>query len=268
MVRMKDAPNTPGAGREHDGPKGHREAAAGTVALYDADGNRLHTVYLARMPESKKATLHEQLLGELRWMLTRYPTAQVVALADGARENWRIVQGIEAALNITAIHVTDYYHAAHHLEEGLRAAGLSPDVIRAWKRRLLLTKRGPAECLDELRARLRRTSPRSKRRLAALQEQVTYFHNNSERMCYAWAESRNIPVGSGVQEAACKTLVVQRMKCSGMSWRTPGGQAVLTLRSLQHSRRFDVAWDVLHTRFRPHVDIDTDLSQLRPRLAA
>lgn len=258
MVRMKDAPNTPGAGREHEGAKGHREAASGTVALYDADGNRLHTVYLGRMPESKKVALHEQLLQELRWMLTRYPNAQVVALADGAQENWRIMREIEAALKISAIHLTDYYHAAQHLEEGLQAAGLSAKVIASWKHRLLQSEKGPAECLDELSNRLARTSPRSKKRLLALQAQVTYFTNNHERMRYVWAEARNIPVGSGVQEAACKTLVVQRMKCSGMSWLTAGGQAILTLRSLQHSDRFGAAWDVLNSRFRPRIDIDTD----------
>ena len=33
------------------------EAAVGTVAFFDADGNRLKTTYLARMPEPFKATL-------------------------------------------------------------------------------------------------------------------------------------------------------------------------------------------------------------------
>ena len=32
-------------------------------------------------------------------------------------------------------------------------------------------------------------------------------------------------------EAACKTLVAQRLKLSGMRWKKPGSQAILDLRS-------------------------------------
>ena len=51
-------------------------------------------------------------------------------------------------------------------------------------------------------------------------------------MRYAQAKSCNLPIGSGVVEAACKTLATQRMKRSGMRWRHAGGQAILTLRAL------------------------------------
>lgn len=54
--------------------------------------------------------------------------------------------------------------------------------------------------------------------------------------------ARDLPIGSGIIEAACKTLVTQRMKRSGMRWRHEGGQAILTLRSLIQSERFDTAW--------------------------
>jgi hypothetical protein len=42
-------------------------------------------------------------------------------------------------------------------------------------------------------------------------------------------------------EAACKTLVTERMKRSGMRWREAGGQAILTLRGWVQSDRFDAA---------------------------
>jgi hypothetical protein len=37
-------------------------------------------------------------------------------------------------------------------------------------------------------------------------------------------------IGSGVVEAACKPLVGQRLKLSGMRWGTHGAQAILTMR--------------------------------------
>jgi hypothetical protein len=58
-------------------------------------------------------------------------------------------------------------------------------------------------------------------------------------------------VGSGVTEGACKSLVAARAKGSGQRWRQPGISAVLTLRSLLQSDRFDPFWDHLARRFAP-----------------
>ena len=41
-----------------------------------------------------------------------------------------------------------------------------------------------------------------------------------------------LPIGSGVTEAACKTLVKQRLCSSGMKWKDRGARVVLSLRSL------------------------------------
>jgi hypothetical protein len=59
--------------------------------------------------------------------------------------------------------------------------------------------------------------------------ELKYFRNQRARMCYATYLSQNLPIGSGVVETACKTLVAQRMKRSGMRWLPSGGQAILTL---------------------------------------
>ena len=64
-------------------------------------------------------------------------------------------------------------------------------------------------------------------------------------MQYAQALKSNYPIGSGVTEATCKTLVTQRMKCAGMRWNIKGGQGVLTARSLIQRDLFDNGWDVL-----------------------
>jgi hypothetical protein len=64
------------------------------------------------------------------------------------------------------------------------------------------------------------------------------FAHNQHRMKYAEAKEKNYPIGSGIAEAACKTLVGHRLKRSGMSWQSDGGQGVLTLRSLVKSQQF------------------------------
>ena len=41
---------------------------------------------------------------------------------------------------------------------------------------------------------------------------------------------QRLPSGSGLTEAACKTVFTQRRKRSGMSWTIAGGQVILDLR--------------------------------------
>jgi hypothetical protein len=51
-------------------------------------------------------------------------------------------------------------------------------------------------------------------------------------MDYARYRQEAIPLGSGITEAACKTVVTQRLKLSGMQWGIEGGQVILDLRVL------------------------------------
>ena len=51
-------------------------------------------------------------------------------------------------------------------------------------------------------------------------------------MRYAGYKRVGIPCGSGVTEAACKTIYTQRLKLSGMRWKKAGAQTILNLRVL------------------------------------
>ena len=62
-----------------------------------------------------------------------------------------------------------------------------------------------------------------------------------------------LPIGTGVTEAACKTLVTQRLKRSGMRWGQEGGQAILTLRGQLLSRRWAPTWNLLADSYRAEV---------------
>ena len=103
-------------------------------------------------------------------------------------------------------------------------------------------------------------------RAKKMDAEITYFNNNAHMMNYPELKARNLPVGSGVQEAACKTLIAGRCKCSGMSWLRPGGQSVLTFRSLDKSGRFDIAWNQIEQLFRePYERCQVDPSDARKR---
>jgi hypothetical protein len=55
-----------------------------------------------------------------------------------------------------------------------------------------------------------------------LDSDITYFRNYQHQMRYPRYRAAHLPIGSGVTEAACKTLVKQRLCRSGMRWRERG----------------------------------------------
>ena len=64
---------------------GYREAGCATVSLVDAEGERLHSVRMGRMPESHKATLKTMVAAEVEAVLAKRPDLALVKIADGAK---------------------------------------------------------------------------------------------------------------------------------------------------------------------------------------
>jgi hypothetical protein len=91
-----------------------------------------------------------------------------------------------------------------------------------------------------------------------------YFRAHKKRMRYAALKQRGLPIGSGVVEAACKTLVTQRLKNSGMRWSTAGAQAILTPRGWDQSERFDQAWALVAATFHAEVTVLANVIALKP----
>ncbi len=228
-------------GKSPSGPAGYQEVGCATLSYYDRAGARLLTRRMARMPESHKATLKTQWTAAVMNALVQRPQLQVVKVADGAADNWTYL-----GETLPFGHeVLDLYHAAEHLGEALGAAyGAGTARYRERLDTLSTTLRDAPQGVDkviEALCRLRSRYPRRKARHQA----VSYFRDHRHRMDYAGLRAQQLPIGSGVVEAACKTLVSQRLKRSGMRWREAGGQAVLTFRALCQSDRFERAWPLL-----------------------
>jgi hypothetical protein len=94
MTPMKDGARsvkregTLAAGKRSKGPAGYQEVGCATLSFYDTEGERLSTVRMARMPETKKATVKTMLAAELAAVLQQRPALHLVKLADGAKDNW------------------------------------------------------------------------------------------------------------------------------------------------------------------------------------
>jgi hypothetical protein len=245
-------------GKHASGPIGQKEAGCGTVVLYDEAGIRLQTIRYGRMPERKKVTLQQQLETEMISVLAIRPDLQRVLLSDGAHDNWRLLSEVDQACGPPpqpSIEIVDFYHACDHLKEGCDAAwGESTPRSKAEFERLrVLLKEdddGAARVIRVLKYHWGRARGRKRERLRI---QLTYFRQQWHRMHYAEYIRNGWPIASGVMEASCKTLVTQRLKQSGMSWTWAGGQAILTLRSLIQSDRWQPAWELLRADFRKTV---------------
>jgi len=73
---------------------------------------------------------------------------------------------------------------------------------------------------------------------------LTYFSNHRHLMDYATQVAQKLPIGSGVTEVACKTLVKQRLCGSGMRWKNTGAKVVLSKRALVQSQgRWQQFWE-------------------------
>jgi len=247
------------AGTHQRGPSGYREAGCATLSFYDAQGQMQSTVRFARMPEAGKATLKAMLADEVRKALRDRPSLRIAKLADGAKDNWRYLSEVLPE----GVEIVDFYHATEHLFVALSAVwGARKPKTHAEFERLRHKLRWYHRGVGHVIAELNRLEARYPRRTVIGRER-RYFEANRARMRYAEYAEEGLPIGSGIVEAACKTLVGERLKQSGMRWRTEGGQAILTLRGLIQSDRFDAAWPLLAAEYGCKVALPENVVPIR-----
>ena len=84
-----------------------------------------------------------------------------------------------------------------------------------------------------------------------LKRAIDYIANQHKlgRMDYPQALARNFPIGTGVTEAAAKTVVGTRMKRAGARFSQHGGQTVMLFRTAVLSGRFDSLHQELHATY-------------------
>jgi hypothetical protein len=69
---------------------------------------------------------------------------------------------------------------------------------------------------------------------------VTFFRNHRRWMQYDVYLAAGLPVGTGVVESACGSVVKHRMEGEGKRWSLKGAEAILALRSLKKSHDNDL----------------------------
>lgn len=238
-------------GRVSQGPAGYREVGCGTISFCNEDGEMISAIRMARMPEANKLALKGMLIDELGAILAARPELPVVKIADGSEDNWTFLQNAIPS----GAEVIDFFHAAEQLGAALAAAygdGSRQARLRFQElREVLLEDCNGVEQVIRSLAYLSNKHPRGKR----IRDVLGYFRKHRGKMRYFELKEMGMPIGSGPVEAACKTLVAQRMKQSGMRWGMQGGQGILTVRGWTQSERFDHAWALLAASHRAQITV-------------
>jgi hypothetical protein len=217
-------------------------ATAGTITVFDRRGQRLGTVYLGYTPELGQGTMTEQLTRLIEDILEQWTgplprLCYVTDAGDSETKYFRIVlRGMVHPRNgerLEWFRVVDYFHAAERITTMAEALfGKETKEGRSWARRmrkLLLKPNGPSRVLHSAAALFSRRKL-SDNRQKDYRTAYNYIRRRTKFMDYHGYRARHLPIGSGVTEAACKTLFTERLKLSGMRWKKTGADAVLRLR--------------------------------------
>jgi hypothetical protein len=232
----KDAPKRPVS-------RAWRMAYCGTLTLHGKDGEALHTLRYATTPNGEAALMCEGMVADLQHLLQRRPDLAVVLLGDGSPENWNLLGCVG---DLEHVEVLDFWHLIEKLSKAAAAihgVELGRSVTARWRLRLRNCSTAAGAILAELQAS--GCEHRQRDGKQPVHEAITYLRNNLARMDYRAALDRALPIGSGVVEATCKTLVGVRMKRCGSRWKEPTANHVLQLRALALSDRFAAAMDKL-----------------------
>jgi hypothetical protein len=230
------------------GEASYREGATATLSVHDRRGRRLGTVYLGRMPEPGQGTLSGQLTALIEDVLRRWsgPLPRLAYITDGGHHQTqyfrRVLQRMRdprcPGRRLKWEWVIDYYHACEYIYKRSEALFSDAKVAQGWARKmcrwLKLKPRGIHRVLHSAAAfRRRRMVVGEKRK--QYQDAYNYLRKRIGVLDYHEYRRNHLPIGSGVTEAACKTVFTQRLKQSGMTWSLEGGQWIVNLRVIQLS---------------------------------
>jgi hypothetical protein len=234
---------------------GYKEGSTATLSVYDRQRRRLGTIYLGHMPEEKQATLTRTLTALVTATLTAWqgPVPRLAYITDkgSAPDDYyrRVLKKMKhprTGTRLTWEWVLDFYHVCTYIGK-MAEALFGPETpagaqwfakMRRWLRE---RRQGAAQVVRSAMQHLDRRRM-TKGQKAEFWKAYRYVRRHRRLMDYAGYRRRGLPIGSGVTEAACKTVFTQRFKRSGMRWNHASGQVILDLRVIQLSGIWEEAF--------------------------
>ena len=224
------------------------------------------------MPEPGQETLSRQLTALIEDVLRQWdgPMPRLAYITDGGNHQTQYFRRVLKRMRhprcpgqrLKWKWVIDYYHACEYvykLSEVLFSDATHPrlgaeDVSLAEKEAeggfpsLAFGGSNPA------------AADRGGRRAEAIPQSLRLLPKTDSLPGLCEYRRNHLPIGSGVTEAACKTVFTQRLKQSGMTWKREGGQWIIDFRVVHFNdiwshvyrhtckRRFFLRWGLRRVR--------------------
>jgi hypothetical protein len=260
----------------------YREGATATISVHDRRGKRLGTVYLGRMPEPGQETLSRQLTALLEDVLRRWtkPLPRLAYITDAGYQQTRYYREVLKRMRdphhprqrLKWHWVVDYFHACEYIYKMSEALFSDAKRAHTWARKMCLwlktKKRGIIRVLHSAAA-YRRWKIRDGAKRKQYNDAYNYLRNRIHFLDYCQYRQDHLPIGSGVTEAACKTVFTQRLKQSGMTWKLEGGQWIVDLRVVQLSGLWPQVYQAyLQAKMLPGMGVQADSGKKKPKKVA
>jgi hypothetical protein len=260
----------------------YREGATATVSVYDRRGKRLGTVYLGRMPEPGQETLSRQLTALLKDVLRRWtkPLPRLAYITDAGYQQTRYYREVLKRMRnphhprqrLKWHWVVDYFHACEYIYKMSEALFSDPKRAHAWARKMCLwlkTKKKGIHRVLRSAAAYRRWKIVDGAKRKQYNDAYNYLRNRIRFLDYCQYRKDHLPIGSGVTEAACKTVFTQRLKQSGMTWKLEGGQWIVDLRVVQLSGLWPQVYQAyLQAKMLPEMGVQAGSGKKKPKKVA
>ena len=218
---------------------GYREVMVGTISRYNKDGELLQTEYVANSPQYGKENFQEKMTRAIEVVKKHNPSAKFIAIADGAKSNWTFLSKFTENKTLDFFHVSEYVHNAAGLMFGINKESEKELWLENRLHHLKHSKNGLKMTMEDINEELKKLKNATNKKIE-LQKIVGYLENNRSLINYHERISNNEPIGSGIVEAACKSIVKTRMGQG--CWVEAGANTVLTLRSLNKSHYAAQFW--------------------------
>jgi hypothetical protein len=225
------------------GDDSYREAATATLSVLDRAGQRLGTVYLGQMPEPGQKRLSDQLTELISAVLMKWsgPLPRLAYITDAGHHPTEYYEQVlkpmrhpcRPAEKLEWEWVLDFYHVSTYIHKMADALFRDSRQAQAWARKMCRWLKSKPHAIYRI---LHSAAALRHRRMVlgaarkAYRQAYDYLRARIQHLDYVRYRKAHLPIGSGVTEAACKTVFSERLRRSRMTWSGEGGQRIVDLR--------------------------------------
>lgn len=160
-------------------------------------------------------------------------------LADGARWIWDQARHCWSK----AQWVLDVFHVSQHIHDcGKILFGEKSPQTRPWSQAQLksLIEAGPVNYLQSLKCLQKLHQNAAK--IKAIEALLNYLEPNTDSLWYRQRLAQGRPIGTGLIEGGCKTIVSNRLKLNSARWTARHAEQIAALRCLDYSGLWPDFW--------------------------